>query len=423
MSAMACRSNVLIAGGGSAGTAAAIAAARAGASVRLIEATGGLGGNWTNAPIFSASDWRGKTPFMREFEARLEALIGTPVRRDLSRIHPAVEGSFFCSPEWTRAVLETLCVEAAVGVRFHTRVVEAQCDDTGAITGVATESKSGRETWHADVFVDATGDGDLGFLAGCGFDFGRPATGRTQPMSVHVLVSGVRHEDILPYLHWGRPPEDRGMRKSLADELARAGFRASYGNPGIQWLGHGLYGLGLNHEYGCGLDADALSLATLQGRAECMGAVVALRSLGGIWETLEPVASSAAIGVREGRRIHADYTVSRDDLIEGRRHADAVTRACFPVDVHATDASEGSTFSNEGVEAQPYDIPLRALIARDAANLLLAGRCIGGDFIAHASYRVIGNCVATGEAAGRLAATAALRGCLPRDVPYRDVLK
>jgi hypothetical protein len=91
------------------------------------------------------------------------------------------------------------------------------------------------------------------------------------------------------------------------------------------------------------------------------------------------------------------------------------------VDVHATEAAEGATYSNEGVEAKPYDIPLRALIARDVRNLVLAGRCIGGDFVAHASYRVIGNAVALGGAAGLLAAVASTTGRDPRQVPFAEL--
>jgi len=396
--------DVLIAGGGPAGAAAAIAAARAGASVQLIEMSGCLGGTWVHGPIFSASDWCGKTPLMREIEERLEALSGRPLRRDLSGIHPAVVGSFYCAPEWVKLALEGLCLEAGVALRLYTRVIGAKRDASGRITEIVTAAKAGREIWRAAVFVDATGDGDLAAMAGCGFDLGRPTTGKTQPMSMQAMITGVQHEEVLPFIQWGRAPDDYGERRSLADELARAGFRASYGNPGIQQLGPGLYGLGLNHEYGCGLDPDALSRATLHGRAECARAVAALRSLGGIWADLELVATSSQIGVREGRRIHAEAAVTRDDLIVGRRHGDAVCRACFPVDVHATEEAEGATYSNEGVEAQPYDIPLGALIARDAPNLLLAGRCIGGDFIAHASYRVIGNAVTTGAAAGAFAA-------------------
>jgi hypothetical protein len=95
----------------------------------------------------------------------------------------------------------------------------------------------------------------------------------------------------------------------------------------------------------------------------------------------------------------------------------------FNVDVHALDPNVDKGLSNMGVTMQPYDIPLRALIARDVEGLLMAGRCISGDFFAHASYRVTGNAVATGEAAGALAALAARRGCAPHEVPWDEVAR
>jgi len=149
--------------------------------------------------------------------------------------------------------------------------------------------------------------------------------------------------------------------------------------------------------------------------------VRALRQLGGPRRNVELAATSPLIGVREGRRLHGLYTVTRDDLIAGRRHADAVCRVMFPVDVHSTDPKTHQGYSNEGVTMQPYDIPLRALIARDVTNLTMAGRCISGDFYAHASYRVVGNAFATGEAAGLVAVRAALTHRAPADVPFAEL--
>jgi hypothetical protein len=96
--------------------------------------------------------------------------------------------------------------------------------------------------------------------------------------------------------------------------------------------------------------------------------------------------------------------VTREDVIAGRKHDDAVCRVTFPVDVHSLDPKEGKGFDNQGVKSQPYDVPFRALISAERENLLFAGRCISGDFVAHASYRVTGNAVPMGEAAGREAA-------------------
>jgi hypothetical protein len=166
-----------------------------------------------------------------------------------------------------------------------------------------------------------------------------------------------------------------------------------------------------NHEYGYrGPDAQVLTDATIRGRAENRAIVRTLRGLGGPWANLELMAQSAQIGVRESRRIHGLYRVTQDDLVRGARFSDAVVRAAFCVDIHALDPARNKGIDASGVRVQPYDIPLRALIARDVPNLLMAGRCISGDFPAHASYRVTGVAAALGEAAGEAAAACVRRG-------------
>lgn len=159
-----------------------------------------------------------------------------------------------------------------------------------------------------------------------------------------------------------------------------------------------------NHQYGVSaLDGGQITAATLAARREVHALTAALRAQGGVWRDVRVVATADQIGVREGRRIHGRYTVTAEDLVPGVRHDDAVCRVTFPVDVHALDPNTGKTDSTGGLKSQPYDISLRALIARDVDGLVLAGRCISGDFFAHASYRVTGNAVAMGEAAGKLA--------------------
>ena len=139
------------------------------------------------------------------------------------------------------------------------------------------------------------------------------------------------------------------------------------------------------------------------------------------WEGLQIVATPEQIGVRDGRRIRGRYIVNRGDLVTGAGHDDAVVRATFPVDIHAYDkAHAGGGYTNTGVKAQPVYIPfLRS--AGDVDGLLLAGRCISGDYIVHASYRVTGNAVAMGEATGAAAALAAREKTAPHGLPWRDI--
>jgi hypothetical protein len=119
--------------------------------------------------------------------------------------------------------------------------------------------------------------------------------------------------------------------------------------------------------------------------------------------------------------------VTTDDLLRGARHEDGICRVYAPIDVHSTDRahSDGHEWSGiePGTQSKPYDIPLRALVARDRDGLLMAGRCISGDFIAHSSYRVTGDAVALGEAAGTAAAHAAAHNLLPRDLPFEEIAR
>jgi hypothetical protein len=288
-------------------------------------------------------------------------------------------------------------------VRLHTRVVAA-AKSGRQVTHAITESKSGREAWAARSFIDATGDGDFAALAGCGFDIGHPESGRTQPMSLIAILAGVHDTEIEPFLHLGGRPWRADSDRLLA-ELKFAGIEPSYAAPILMRVHPQLLLMMANHQYGASaLDAQQISDATLAARAEVNTIVNALRSRGGPWASLRLVATAPQIGVREGRRIRGRYRVTAEDLINGVRHHDAVCRVTFPVDVHSLDGKGDKGFSNTGIKSKPYDIPLRALIAADVDGLYLAGRCISGDFLAHASYRVTGNAVAMGEAAGAAAA-------------------
>jgi hypothetical protein len=409
---------VVVCGGGPAGVAAAVAAARSGASVRLLELQGCLGGVWTAGLLSVVLDAAGPRAFLAEIVRELEALGGSLGRfqaRDYGRM-----ADFFYHPEEMKIVLERLCIQAGVEIRYHTRVCAAQVEN-GRLEAVISESKNGREAWSGAVFVDASGDGDLAAHAGCEFSYGR-GDGTAQPLSLIALVTGLDPQEVAPFTNGHPAYTDMQTKQGMAAEIRRAGIEPSYSLPVLLQIHGQLFSLGANHQYGAnGQDADQLTRATLESREEIWRIVLGLRSLGGPWRNLELVATPAHIGVRDGRRIAGRYTVTVDDLIEGRKQPDAVCRVTFPVDVHATDPSKGKGYTAEGVRSRPYDIPLRALIARDVNGLLTAGRCISGDFLAHASYRVTGNAVSLGWAAGITAALAARTARLPHEVSYAEI--
>ncbi|MBE0534173.1 MAG: FAD-dependent oxidoreductase [Phycisphaerae bacterium] len=404
--------DVVVCGGGPAGIAAAIAAARCGARTRLIEVNGCLGGMWTAGLLSWILDSDNKSGIMREILQRLEK-------------HNAVArygGSVGYDVEAMKLLLETMCVEAGVHVRLHTRIVAAGVHE-GRLAIAVTESKSGRQAWRAKVFVDCTGDGDLAALAGCTFAEGRPGTGAVQPMSMMALLTGLVPAEVARFVRGlAEPLGENNPKARLLEEMQRAGVAPSYTQPTLFCIKDDLFCLATNHQYGVKAnDAEGTTRATLCARAEIHTLVDALVRLGGCWKNMHIIATPEHIGVREARRIRGLYEVSADDLINGARHADAVCRVTFPVDVHSTDPTKDKGITREGVRARPYDIPYRSLIPVDVKGLLLAGRCISGDFVAHSSYRVTGNAAPMGEAAGTAAAMAAQSNRAPEHVPWDEI--
>jgi hypothetical protein len=326
-------------------------------------------------------------------------------------------------PEEMKLLLEELSTQAGVSVQLHTRVTAAMREGRTLRT-IVTESKSGRQAWQAPVFIDTTGDGDLGAQAGCEFEIGKTKDCPCQPMTMYALLSVKDASAITPFIH---PTGGNGQHvgpQSFRDELKRAGVTPSYGHACIFPIQGNLVLLMANHEYGINAtDAAQVTKATLNARAELHSLVRGLRKLGGPWDGLQIVATPEQIGVRDGRRIRGRYIVTKEDLIKGSHWNDGVVKATFPVDIHALtkDDNAKAPYSSGGVKMKPYEIPLRALIARDVDGLMMAGRCISGDFIAHASYRVTGNAVAMGEAAGATAALAAQTKRMPHEVPWSEV--
>ena len=410
---LATDADVIVCGAGPAGITAAITAARAGARVRLFEWRGCLGGVWTAGLLGYLLDFD-KTGFARELLVRLDkagARRGTSMK------------SICYEPEGMKLLLEEMCVEAGVKFQLHTHVAAAYLDGRRLNTMV-TESKSGRQAWRAPVFIDTTGDGDLGALAGCGFQFGEAKECPCQPMSLNALLVCKDAAALDDFIHRSDPSAHDGQAKDKFLEVIKStGHFPSYSKPTLWQIRDNLLLVMMNHEFGIKpFDAAQVTEATVRARSEMNKIVSNLRKLGGPWEGLQIAATAEQIGVRDGRRINGRYTVSKDDLVAGARHEDGVTRPTFGVDIHALTAeiNKKAAIDNRSIKVKPYDIPLRAMIAKDVDGLMMAGRCISGDFIAHASYRVTGNSVGMGEAAGVVAAIAARSKRLPHEVEWSE---
>ena len=407
------KTDVLVCGGGPAGIAASLAAARARASVQLIEVAGCLGGVWTVGLLTKILDSENKSGIMAELLSEFSKRGSAVAKQQKGTVY---------DPEVAKLVLEELCVEAGVKIRLHTRLVGAVKDRNNRIVAVLTESKSGREAWLADRFVDCSGDADLAAHAGCHFDVGVGADCTCQPMSMLALLTGVDPDAIQPFIRETGSEAKRRLLKLMESN----GVKPSYRAPTLRHLHSGIYSIMTNHEYGVSaFDATAITEATIRARREIHEIVAGLRRLGGPWQNLAVVATAEQIGVREGRRIRGHFTITAEELARGLRHKQAVCRAQFPIDVHALNAHGNKEINQDFKKGglQPYDIPYPALVAADVDGLLMAGRCISGDFIAHSSYRVTGNAVPMAEAAGLAAAVSIRKKMMPHELDWRDIKK
>ena len=406
-------SDVLVCGGGPAGIGAALAAARSGAKVQMLDVAGCLGGVWTAGMLTKILDSGNKSGIMaellKEFAAR-----GSRIAKDW-------KGTVY-DPEVAKLVLEELCVEAGVRIQLHTRVVGAVTNEQKQIVAVLTESKSGRQAWLAKRFIDCTGDGDLAAHAGCRFDVGIGAECACQPMSMLALLTGVDPEAIPEFIRESGSPAKRRLLKLMEDN----GVSPSYRAPTLRHLHSGIYSIMTNHEYGVSaFDAGAITEATIRARKEIHQIVEGLRKLGGPWKEIAVVATAEQIGVREGRRIKGRFEITAESLAKGLRHEQAVCRTTFPIDVHALNAKGNKEISRDFKKGglKPYDIPYPSLVAADVDGLLMAGRCISGDFVAHSSYRVTGNSTPMGEAAGLAAAVSIRKNAMPHELDWREIRK
>lgn len=404
--------DVVVAGGGPAGIAAAVSAADAGARTLLLESKGALGGVWTSGLLSCVIEF-GKTAVDREILGELKKYGSYAPRRPVT--HSSWNANFLYEPEYMKVALDSICERHKVDVRLLTSVVGAVTSGR-RLTAVETESKAGRESWRATAFVDTTGDGDLAARAGCGFDLGDGNGGPDQPSTLMALVMVDDGDALKPftvneasnYDACGEVPES--PKERLLAECRRVGVEPTYSAPTLFRLRRNLFALMADQHYAVRVDdAEAISRETAVARRNLVRLATALADNGGnAWQGLRIVATADRICHRGGRRIHGRYTVTAADVAEGRTFADAVTTCSFPIDIHATsfEANLVAASGNpQNLRFRPFQIPLRACQSADLENLFMGGRCISGDFVSQASYRVTGSAVATGAAAGRAAAS------------------
>lgn len=406
--------DVVAAGGGPAGICAAVAAARQGARTALVERSGILGGMFTSGyvnPILGAV-----APGTMYSE--ILSLLGAASMRTRNGQEMSID------TERAKGLLLQFVCDAGVDIFLQTPVVEI-LKEGSAVKGLVIGTQEGLKELYAGVVVDATGDGFVAARAGAEFQMGREGDGRCQPATLEFSLYGVDEETGITC--WGgSDPVTLPDGTKYADFCKAANARGELpenvtivrihrtNRPGERSIN--------------ATQANGFNTLTPEG---VLGAEVALRGqIGQIIRFLrqyvpgfahcELKGSGSALGVRETRRILGDYVISDHDVETGARQADVVVHdAWFLIDIH--NPAGGGQAEGRSQPAIPYDIPYRSLLPRGLDNLLTAGRCISGTHRAHASYRIGGVCLATGQAAGVAAALAALGRVAPRALEVKQV--
>jgi len=407
--------DVIVVGGGPAGVGAALGAARSGMKTLIVEQFNCLGG------IATAGGHAHISTFA-ESGTRRQIVAGV-AREVCDRVvksgfgHQNEYGVWF-QIEGLKLILEQMAREAGVDFIYYTQFASALVED-GAVTGVIVQNKSGRQAYLAKRVVDCTGDGDVGASAGCPFEVGRPGDGKCQPVTLMFTIAGCNWrcvEAARPDFQW----------KALWAEAQKNGDMEPYQDQimGWWWTPSRPDWVGCNFTHVTDVDATSavdLTRATVEGRRQAWLSIDVYRKYVPGMENCYMVSTPNTVGVRESRRLTADYVLSEDDVKGQREFEDNVCYGAFFIDIHHIDGPgmDGETWRPQ--RGFKYHIPYRCLVPKGVENLLAAGRCISVTHVALGSVRVMVQCFGTGEAAGVAAALSLQDNISPRQVDVKKV--
>ena len=431
------RADVCVVGGGCAGTAAAVTAARNGLKVVLVEQGIVLGGLQTQGLVYPAMGTKvlnSDTPYITDLNKRF-AMHGIDVDFVNDPKYKNGGDAREYMPELLAFLYDEMCADYRVDILYNTTLIGANTQD-GKISSAIVHTIEGLRKIEANIFIDATGDAALSRFSGVEVVRGSDVTGRNQKMSFRFEMGGV--EDMKVYRFFvkklkdgwceSKPPEFEFAKTTHTEKFYYEGIQRGevtkddvayiqaftiLGKPGT---------LSMNcpemspYLYSSTSAVDR-SKAIQQGR-------IMIRRLANFFKKNIPGFKNAYIsreasmlGVRESWRIKGKYYMTKDDYFNAQKFPDAVCRSAYPIDIH----DESLELTHKLAEGEFYEIPFRALVTNEISNLVVVGRCISADFPAQAAVRIQPSCMSMGEAVGIASAFALKNNINANEVDWASI--
>lgn len=437
------KADVAIIGAGPGGIAAAVAAAREGAKVILAERMGFLGGQLgSGLPFLAFLDMKQRRVvggLAQKLVDRLTELGGTAGHRYC----PFHLSSTTMNQFYTRIICFEWAKEHGIELLMHCELADVKMAN-GRIETVTVAGKGALIEIEAKVFIDGTGDGDLGYMSGATCEKGQEGTGVLQPPTLMFNLSGVDFDRFVDFIE--AHPEELPYNMGLPH--IQPGYDAEFfrNNPGHIFFGMAGMMKRLKAEGDCPVQRDTIiyirqpmpgtvAVNTIRilnfdgsdihdlsrGEAEAHLQILPLmemfkKHVPG-FENCTLSSINPSIGVRESRRIMGIRKLTAEDALAGKVPEDSVAIYSYFIDIHSGDGAK--TFTQSVME--PYGVPYGCTVSRDIPNLMMTGRCISVDAVAFGSTRIMTLCMAVGEAAGIGAAMAVAGGNDPADIDVRKL--